>query len=150
MTVRQPKPGPLPAPVYAHLYPGLATVAREHGYALAVHGSLARDLDLVAVPWVDEAGDPNALVEALADHLQTYRHANDPVQRPFGRLTWALPIMGHAFVDVSVVPRGAPVPRDVLASLRDENATLRAQLARALARLRERDLEAPNDGGVQA
>src|SRR5271154_4799160 len=38
-------------PFYAAgLYPKLAEVFRSHGYALAVHGSLASDFDLVAVP----------------------------------------------------------------------------------------------------
>lgn len=33
-------------PVYACIYPGLAEVTRAHGYALAAHGSMARDFDL--------------------------------------------------------------------------------------------------------
>ena len=30
----------------------LCDVAREMGYALALHGSMNRDMDLIAVPWV--------------------------------------------------------------------------------------------------
>jgi hypothetical protein len=40
-------------------------VARSKGYALAVHGSLARDIDLVAVPWVEEAASAAELAEAV-------------------------------------------------------------------------------------
>ncbi|GGB68817.1 hypothetical protein [Deinococcus soli (ex Cha et al. 2016)] len=36
-----------------------------HGYALAVHGSLHRDLDLIAVAWREDADSPEVLVENL-------------------------------------------------------------------------------------
>jgi hypothetical protein len=47
------------------LYDPLVAVARRHGYALAVHGSLARDIDLVAIPWIVEADEPEILAEAI-------------------------------------------------------------------------------------
>lgn len=37
------------APVYCAIYPGLAEIARNFGYALTVHGSLARDFVKVTV-----------------------------------------------------------------------------------------------------
>jgi len=40
-------------------------VARQDGWALAVHGSMSRDLDLIAVPWTDQATDETAFVEAM-------------------------------------------------------------------------------------
>lgn len=42
------KPG-----LYAMFYEQLKDIAREYGYALLIHGSMNRDLDLVAVPWDD-------------------------------------------------------------------------------------------------
>ena len=33
------------------ILPSMRRVAKEAGYALTVHGSLNRDIDLVAVPW---------------------------------------------------------------------------------------------------
>ena len=39
---------------YAQCYKGLQIVAKDMGYNLLLHGSMDRDLDLVAVPWVDE------------------------------------------------------------------------------------------------
>lgn len=38
------------APVYACMYQELAEICRAHGYALAIHGSMARDFDLIAIP----------------------------------------------------------------------------------------------------
>ena len=52
---------------YTCALPALREVARSHGYALAVHGSMATDLDVVAIPWTKEAGAPDLLAEALRD-----------------------------------------------------------------------------------
>ena len=50
-------------PVYAAaLYPDLASLFHRHGYALAVHGSLARDFDLVGVPWGEIVAEPDGQV----------------------------------------------------------------------------------------
>lgn len=40
-------------------------VARKHGWAIGVHGSLRRDIDLIAVPWTEEASGTFDLYEAL-------------------------------------------------------------------------------------
>ena len=39
------------APIYVAIYPELAELFRTCGYALSIHGSLAKDFDLVAIPW---------------------------------------------------------------------------------------------------
>lgn len=51
--------------LYAVFFHEMRVVAREHGYNLCVHGSLARDFDLVAIPWVDEPSSEIDLVKAL-------------------------------------------------------------------------------------
>ena len=46
---------------WTEILPGIRRRARHMGYAIAVHGSMARDLDLIAVPWVDRPADPHGL-----------------------------------------------------------------------------------------
>ncbi len=58
-----------PAPMFACLYPGLCDVSRRLGYALAIHGSVVTDLDLIAVPWIDTAVPAEELMQALMHHL---------------------------------------------------------------------------------
>ena len=103
---------PSPAPAYVMLYECLCEVARKHGYALAIHGTLQRDLDLVAIPWTEEARDPDELVEALRKRGQHWmfkgegsEKINSATLKPHGRMAYSLPIMGERFVDVSVMPR---------------------------------------------
>lgn len=50
---------------YRLLIAPLRAAAQKAGYALTVHGSLARDIDLVAVPWTREAVSGNELAERL-------------------------------------------------------------------------------------
>lgn len=60
---------PTRAPFYACLYHGLCGIARKHGYALAIHGTVTADLDLVAIPWTNEAVGPVELKDALMAHI---------------------------------------------------------------------------------
>lgn len=60
---------PTRAPFYACMYHGLCDTARKHGYALAIHGTVTTDLDLIAIPWVEDAADPVTLKDALMAHI---------------------------------------------------------------------------------
>lgn len=119
------------APAYACLYPGLCAVARRHGYALAIHGSVSRDFDLVAVPWIEGCSPAVELIAALkahldalsyrelltveggltpeqasqiADHVEGQRNADGASVKPHGRRAWSLHLGCGAYVDVSVTP----------------------------------------------
>ena len=45
--------------------PSIRTVARVLGFAIGVHGSLRRDLDLIAVPWREGHATKDALAKAI-------------------------------------------------------------------------------------
>jgi hypothetical protein len=98
------------APAYAVIYHGLCDVARQHGYALAIHGSVITDLDLIAVPWVEDACAAQELVEAIRAHCQACLNLGDSkvgvtAIKPHGRLAWNLYMGAGAKVDLSVLPR---------------------------------------------
>ena len=94
------------APVYAGLYPELAEIARSHGYAMAVHGSFARDADLICVPWTDAATEPQAVVDSILSEF-VMRSAGEPSVREHGRVVYSLTIAAPAaFIDLSFTPRG--------------------------------------------
>lgn len=93
----------------------IRAIGREHGYAIAVHGSMRRerDIDLIAAPWVKWAHSPRTLMRAINELTYLSRvkeHDNDP-PKPHGRLgfIWIIKFRAAdcpAFVDLSVVPRG--------------------------------------------
>jgi hypothetical protein len=98
--------------------------ARECGYAVAVHGSEARDLDLVALPWTPEALSADQLVARLCEEVPMVEYEQpksmvaNPEAKPWGRLAWSLAgCPDHQYVDLSVAPRaGEPVPLHALTS----------------------------------
>jgi hypothetical protein len=92
---------------YAERLPILRATARQHGYALGLHGSGERDLDLIAVPWIDEPSSPEILVEALRGSIDGFMVRHEPHPKPHGRLTWAIHLhdpCGRLYVDLSVMP----------------------------------------------
>ena len=95
------------APVYATLYPVLAEAARKCGYALALHGTMTRDLDLIAVPWTDEALCAHDLFKALI--VASRGHITPELERcehkPNGRMAYSILLDNGAFIDLSVMPR---------------------------------------------
>lgn len=108
MGPKQCKP-PTLTPAYVALYPHLCEVARQHGYALAIHGSVARDMDLVAVPWTDEASDSWTLRDAIVARLRIANPhdrnvigATEQSCKPHGRIAWAITLGNGAVLDLSV------------------------------------------------
>lgn len=93
------------APVYCALYPELAKITRKHGYALAVHGSLARDFDLICVPWVPTPSEPADVVREITTEFYL-RQVGDPDVTLHGRERWMLSVgYGECAIDLSFMPR---------------------------------------------
>lgn len=104
---------------YKSIMPRIKEAAKKCGYAIGVHGSLRRDLDLIAVPWIDECADKEILAReihkaACGLESQSYNWEN----KPNGRIatcfpvcwTWhdkdAPPIFSNGHIDLSVTPNG--------------------------------------------
>lgn len=98
----QKKPSFAPAYVVG-IYPQLASVAMACGYALALHGSLQRDLDLVAIPWTEEALPVSALLTSILEVFDLEPSNLLPEEKPHGRLSWSIPLWWGAYLDLSVV-----------------------------------------------
>lgn len=99
----------------------LREAAREQGYAVAVHGSLERDIDLIAVPWTELCGEPVCLAEVIlkkareviGDHVGPHPHESNfwftagcPGSKSHGRLCWSFHLGGGPYIDLSVMPKG--------------------------------------------
>ncbi len=109
-------------PDYARIFTIARCVAWAEGYAIAMHGSFTRDLDLIAVPWARHACEPEHLarrIESAAGLKISVHPKND---KPFGRLVWTmtLPNFGDPrFVDLSIIPRSS-IEQDGQAELLEE------------------------------
>lgn len=113
----------VPGFTYAWMIPYLTRIGRRHGYAMAFHGSMSRDLDVVAVPWVVDANPPHELIDEilkltggrlkLNDGTLTSSAIDDagqPVknafgEKPHGRRAYTIAFDGAwHFIDLSVIP----------------------------------------------
>ena len=52
--------------LYTYCFIQLKEVAKEFGYNLVVHGSMSRDLDLIAIPWIDDPRPELEMIKALS------------------------------------------------------------------------------------
>lgn len=91
------------APAFAVVYTILAEAARSVGYALAVHGSMGRDLDVIAVPWTKDAMGPTFLISAICKATGGEQHMSD--LRLHGRMSVGILLGCGGFVDLSIMPR---------------------------------------------
>lgn len=91
---------------YAALYPVLRQRAYELGYALAIHGTLTKDLDVLAVPWTESAVSAADLAAALVEAAGGFT-SRPPSDKPHGRKAWTIHLgSSGGYVDLSVMPRG--------------------------------------------
>ena len=98
------KPKPSHAPIYAAcVYPEMAELFRRCGYALAVHGSMQRDFDLIAVPWVDSPTPCEKVVRSITETWDM-RVVGEIGEKPHGRRVWTLSLSGSCFLDLSFFP----------------------------------------------
>lgn len=110
-----PAPYGIIDPDYARIFTIARCIAWSQGYALVMHGSFTRDLDLLAVPWTERATDAEHLVQRIAGTLTELdllvKNPEAPSQataKPHGRLAWTMTFKTFGdprFIDLSVMPR---------------------------------------------
>lgn len=113
-------------PLYEQIIEPIRARAQELGYAVAVHGTLKRDIDLVAIPWIGEAVEAHELAEAvrvvaesitgwakpkIGLEVSEYFKQGSRGSKPHGRLVWSFHLTqkwqggGGPYIDLSVMPR---------------------------------------------
>lgn len=99
---------------YSILYIHICKIAMESGYALGLHGSMQRDCDVIAIPWIEDAIDAYELIERIRDSIGAFIVHNEesdesdytqrnPEPKPHGRLAWSLHLGGGMYFDISVI-----------------------------------------------
>jgi hypothetical protein len=99
-------------PDYARIYTQARIIAWQYGFALVMHGSATRDLDLLLVPWTERASDQTAehVVKRIANVTGT-TISGEPSSKPHGRKAYTLLLPGVSevrWVDLSVMPCRKP------------------------------------------
>ncbi|MEM7789784.1 MAG: hypothetical protein AAF546_00150 [Verrucomicrobiota bacterium] len=95
-------------PEYSEFLTKARIIGKQEGYAIALHGSMTRDFDVVAIPWTSSCHDAFNLVMRLCLNTGWKDQDGDPVERDHGRLVWSLireEFGDPRFIDLSVMPR---------------------------------------------
>lgn len=97
------------AAFYASIWPDIKETATKHGWALGLHGSLNSDMDIMAMPWDENASDTDALIQAISDCF-TESIFKDQHTVPFygksnGRVVYTMTIWSDFYLDINIIDR---------------------------------------------
>jgi hypothetical protein len=52
--------------LYSFYFEVIKEIGLKYGYNIVLHGSMNRDLDLIAIPWTEEIGDKEQMIDEIA------------------------------------------------------------------------------------
>lgn len=106
---------------YSLMFQPMKEIALKYGYNLVLHGSLNRDMDLIAIPWQENLGSVDEMMNEFADYIYGKVRKSDE-KAPHGRMWYIIDIFrggyfkGDGFhqiqhyadpqyyIDISVIP----------------------------------------------
>ena len=92
---------------YAAMYEDIRQCAMDKGWAVALHGSLASDMDIMAMPWTEKAEPFSSLVDAISK-LFTSNDLTDFYtitynEKPYNRVVATIPRWEDFYLDISMI-----------------------------------------------
>ena len=92
---------------YACMWNDFRQAALDCGWALALHGSLANDMDIMAMPWVEDAKPIDEMIKALEGCLTIPegRHCKTKVSndKPHNRVVYTISIFADFYIDLCII-----------------------------------------------
>jgi len=52
--------------LYSYYFEIIKEIGNKYGYNIVLHGSMNRDLDLIAIPWIDDVKDKEEMIDEIA------------------------------------------------------------------------------------
>jgi len=116
-------------PYFAILFSKLDRVVNRFGWAATLHGTLARDLDIVLIPWTEDAEHEDKVIDAIrlfveGKYISASRKRTDSKmgtvskdgiehyaieEKPHGRRSISIYIgVSGYYLDISIIPRKPP------------------------------------------
>lgn len=93
---------------YACMWEDFRQAALDCGWALGLHGSLANDMDIMAMPWVEDASPVDVMIKSLescltipddAHHFETTRSDD----KPNNRSVYTIHIFADFYIDLNII-----------------------------------------------
>ena len=93
------------AAFYASLWPDLREAALDCGWALGLHGSLASDMDIMAMPWTENAIHPLEMILKLKKCFTDTKIDVSETPMPNNRMVYILSIWADFYLDINIIQR---------------------------------------------
>lgn len=95
------------AAFYASIWPDLSKAANDCGWALGLHGSLSNDMDIMAMPWTEEAKPVEELMQALSDCFTGSMWKDDHIiphpGKANNRVVYTMSIWADFHLDINII-----------------------------------------------
>ena len=93
---------------YAAIWEDIRQAAWECGWAVALHGSLSRDMDIMAMPWVEDCTDEEVMIKTIiercfGDSIISQCGLKIDRSKPHGRVCYLIPIYNDVYLDISIM-----------------------------------------------
>ena len=97
------------ASFYACIHETLKQSALNSGWALGLHGSLNNDMDIMAMPWTEEAVSREEFIKNLSDcfvdNVFKDLHVIPFCQKPNGRIVYTMSIWKDYYLDINIIEK---------------------------------------------
>lgn len=99
---------------YACCWPDLKDAALNCGWALGLHGSLNSDMDLMAMPWTEDAKPVEEMIKALEACFTIpdpayYKQTTKSTDKPNNRAVYTMHIFADFYLDINVIEQSTKV-----------------------------------------
>lgn len=94
------------AAFYACIWPDLMKTAIDNGWAFGLHGSLQSDLDIMAMPWTEDAKPLDVLIDAIRacfTEPDQISYRVDTTTKPNNRAVITIWIWADFYLDINVI-----------------------------------------------
>lgn len=95
------------ASFYACIFEDLKLSASKCGWALGLHGSLSNDMDIMAMPWTEDAKPVEEMIQSLSDcfidNIWKDGHIVPHYGKPNNRVVYTMSIWKDFYLDINVI-----------------------------------------------
>lgn len=100
---------------YACMWEDIRQCAMDCGWAVSLHGSLASDMDIMAMPWVENAVPFKEMVDRISKLFKGNDISSQYVitynEKPHNRVVATVPIFADFYLDISTINTADVAPK---------------------------------------
>jgi hypothetical protein len=100
---------------YACMYEDIRQCAMDCGWAVSLHGSLASDMDIMAMPWIENAVSFKEMIDRVSklfkDNDMSSQYVISYNEKPHNRVVATIPIFADFYLDISTINTADVIPK---------------------------------------